>query len=208
MRVRFALLAEGPSDFSLVDCLQALCIKLGADEAIGYPLDFRGLPADGPRTLLERMRFYAANSPPSEILFVHRDADREGIAPRTTRILATAAKAGLTGRVVPVVPVREMEAWLLLDEAMIRRIARNPGGRAPLGLPSRASIESLADPKRALRRALQTASELRGRHLDRFRKQFSAQRQQLLQALDVHGDVALLPAWVAMEGHLGGIVSP
>jgi hypothetical protein len=37
--------------------------------------------------------------------------------------------------VVCVVPVRMMEAWLLIDEMAIRRVAGNPNGRIPIELP-------------------------------------------------------------------------
>jgi hypothetical protein len=70
--------------------------------------------------------------------------------------------------VIPVVPVRETEAWLLCDEMAIRSGARNPNGRVHLALPRPNRVESIADPKRLLTDLLRTASELRGRHLDRL----------------------------------------
>jgi hypothetical protein len=65
--------------------------------------------------------------------------------------------------VVPVVPVRMLEAWLLSDESALRTAAGNPNGRRPLELPRIQEIESLPDPKGILHDLLRQASELGSR---------------------------------------------
>ena len=79
-------------------------------------------------------------------------------------------------RVVCVVPVRMQEAWLLIDEAALRKAAGNPNGTQPLAMPDGQKLEALADPKQHLRDLLRQASGLRGRRLKRFNWRSSAHR--------------------------------
>ena len=53
-------------------------------------------------------------------------------------------------RVVCVVPVRMQEAWLLIDEAALRRAAGDPNGTQPLAMPDVQRLEELADPKQLI----------------------------------------------------------
>jgi hypothetical protein len=55
---------------------------------------------------------------------------------------------------VPVIPIRMTEAWLLLDEAEIRRVAGSPNGKVSLGLPKAKDVESIPDPKAQLAQTL------------------------------------------------------
>jgi len=71
-----------------------------------------------------------------------------------------------------VVPVRMTEAWLLADEAAIRKAADYPLGRMDLNLPKVAELERLADPKARLHQTLEEASGYKGRRL----RDFSAER--------------------------------
>ena len=52
------------------------------------------------------------------------------------------------------------EAWLLADEAAIRRAAGNPNGTHDLHLPDIARLEDLPQPKKVLHQALAMASGL------------------------------------------------
>jgi hypothetical protein len=98
---------------------------------------------------------------------------------------------------IAVVPVRALEAWLLLDEAAIRRVAENPRGRMKLDLPKGSTVERISDPKKLLQQTLATASGVSGRRLATFRSRFPRHRQKLLEALDRNGLVSELPSWRA-----------
>jgi hypothetical protein len=70
---------------------------------------------------------------PCELLFLHRDADSAGRDKRLDEIHSWIKEAGVTASgVVPVIPVRMTEKWLLVDERAIRRAASNPNGSAAL----------------------------------------------------------------------------
>jgi hypothetical protein len=90
------------------------------------------------------------------------------------------------------------EAWLLLDEVEIRRVAGRPTGRVSLELPRANAVERLADPKAALKEALLAASEERGRRRERIVRDFDRHRSLLLERLDIVGPVTQLGSWQRM----------
>jgi hypothetical protein len=101
--------------------------------------------------------------------------------------------------VIPVIPVQETEAWLLLDEPAIRRVVGRPRGTNSLKLPPAQRVEYTSNPKEHLWRALEAAADRQGRRrlTDRDRSDY---RYQLLYDLDVRPDapVRALPAFAAL----------
>ena len=79
------------------------------------------------------------------------------------------------------------EAWLLIDEAALRRAAGNPNGTQPLAMPDVQRLEELADPKQLIRDLLRQASGLQGRRLKSFNWQSRAHR-----VAEMIGDFSLL----------------
>jgi len=141
-------------------------------------IDLRGLPTVA-RTLSERIQTVLQQNA-YDLLLVHRDAEKEGPSKRQAEVrdalaqalerMATAERRGRTGvPVVPVVPVRMSEAWLLFSERAIRRAARNPRSTVELDLPVVGRVESIPDPKDILHRASVVASGASGRRLEKFR---------------------------------------
>lgn len=191
-RVTFVLMREGPSDDGLIPHLQNLIIRAGATEAIGQPIGKKG-------TIQERMMQLMAEGAESDLTFVHRDADGVGVSVRREEIVRAASASGIRSTVVPVIPVQELEAWLLIDEFQIRRVVGRPRGRSQLGLPRLASVESTSSPKEVLKAALLAASETTGRRRDQERKDFEKHRHALLDRLDIDGPIRSLPAWRRLE---------
>jgi hypothetical protein len=117
---------------------------------------------------------------PCDLLFVHRDADREPRATRVEEIRSAVQRIStdfFAGRpYVCVVPVRMTEAWLLFDEAAIRQAAGNPRSATPLGLPLPKKVEDLPDPKSVLNEALLRATDKPVRRLRKFRTGQAVQR--------------------------------
>ncbi|MEZ4234942.1 MAG: DUF4276 family protein [Myxococcota bacterium] len=112
-------------------------------------------------------------------MFVHRDPD----GPEAEACHA-AIRAAVEGErlVVPVVPVQELEAWLLLDEDAIRRAVGRPRDRDALGLPPRHAVEGTASPKERLEQAIHNAQ----RRATRRRVQpFAVVRRRLLEQLEL-----------------------
>ncbi|HET9897908.1 MAG TPA: hypothetical protein VFQ44_23510 [Streptosporangiaceae bacterium] len=103
---------------------------------------------------------------------------------------------------VPVVPIRMTEAWLLLDEAAIRRVSGNPNSNVPLNLPRARDVETVPDPKEVLAHALATALGFSGRRLEKLRKRFPYHRQQLLERIEPAGPIRDVPSWQAFNDDL------
>jgi len=143
---------------------------------------------------------------PCDLLFIHRDAERQTREMRLQEIEEAIVKVevqSLTPRVC-VIPVRMQEAWLLIDEAAIRRAAANPAGRQRLNLPPLTRLERLPDPKRVLYRVLSDASGLTGRRRERLNL-----RQLAYRVTELIGDFSPLrnlSAFTALEADLIHVV--
>jgi hypothetical protein len=201
MRVYFVLIAEGSSDRGMVRHLEALCIEAGADEASGSAPDFSRVFGVG-NSLRDRFRAAIELEPSANLFFLHRDADSRDHKPRHIEIREAIEADNQQVASVAVVPVQETEAWLLLDEAAIRRVAANPNGRVPLNLPAPTAVEQRAHPKEHLQEALITASELTGRRLDRFKTLFGTQRRILLELLPIGGPLEQVNSWTRLRADI------
>lgn len=202
--ISFLFVGEGSSDDSLVRPLERLCILCGAEEAVGTAVDWAQFSRSPPRAIAARVRAALEIASSVNLVVVHRDADSRDSGPRLAEIekALTPLKSEVPG--IPVVPVQETEAWLLLDESEIRRVAENPRGRMDLDLPS--DVEALADPKAFLKEALVKASGYRGRRLDKFKRSFPHHRRLLLERLDPEGLVSTLHAWKALRQRLEAVI--
>lgn len=175
--LRYTLLADGSSDRALLPILTWLLRQsCGAIPIQAEFADLRRL-SPSPRKLSERIN-RSVELYPCDLLFVHRDAESASIEEREAEIHKALEESSVKGsvRVVCVVPVRMQEAWLLIDEAALRRSAGNPNGTQPLAMPEVQKLEELADPKQLIRDLLRQASELRGRRLERFNWRSSVHR--------------------------------
>ncbi|MEV6847449.1 DUF4276 family protein [Actinoplanes sp. NPDC051411] len=153
-----ALIAEGSSDdrflpFLLRRCLEDVCAA-----------DFSEMvDVERVTVLRERMRPLAVpdivdlvrrHENTFHLVFVHRDQDgstdrvqREWIDP-----LVVAWGDGRAERLIPVVPVRKTEAWVLADGDALRSVLGINWTDARLGVPARpADVERLPDPKVPIR---------------------------------------------------------
>lgn len=194
IRLRFVFVGEGPSDAALVSPLEALCIACGADEASGIAPSFSRLGKPVPKAVGERIRMALTLEPGANLIMAHRDADGRDPAPHRAEIADAFDDLDGAAIGVPVVPVQATEAWLLANSAAIRRAADNPQGTVALGLPAPQRAEEIADPKSRLFEALMTASELRGRRRQRFKKKLEQRRRLLLERLD-QTTVSSLASW-------------
>lgn len=186
--ITFALIREGTSDDGLVAHLRTLMIKAGAARVVGAPREYKG-------TTKERIAEVLAERTKIDLIFVHRDADDSDPEPRYSEIYDAASALGCSDQVVAVVPVQELEAWLLADPMQIRTVAGRPSSKRSLDIPPLTRIESTKSPKEILQSACLLASETRGARYKRQAKQFTQHRATLLERLDHDGPVKNLPSW-------------
>ena len=199
MNIHFVLIAEGTSDDGLIPHLESLCIEAGADEVTGIAPDLNRLSDSVGHALENKVGKILDLEPQANLLFLHRDADSRDAQPRHDEILQAMESSASEKDYVPVVPVQETEAWLLLDEKAIRKVAGRPSGRNHLCLPRPANVENVANPKERLKNALLAAAELTGRRHRRFAADFPSQRRLLLHRLPVGGPLLRVPSWLRMK---------
>lgn len=198
-RVHFLFVGEGSSDEAVVPHLENLCIWAGADEVTAAAPDLRRLPYAVGHSVGEKLQAALQLEPNVNLIFVHRDADSRDPEPRYREIADAARALGCREPHVCVVPIQEIEAWLLLDEKTIKAVAGRRDSRAVLMLPAPNAVQNLANPKKELQAVLEMASGLTGRRLARFKSDFASHRKLLMQNLPVGGHLEGVPAWIRLR---------
>jgi len=193
----------------LIPHLEGLLVSCGAPAAVGSAIPLSTVRDPGGKGSMSERKMGAifASETEYDLIFVHRDADAAGHEARTREIAEASANVEMNLSRVPIVPVRTTEAWILLDETAIRRVAGNPRGKQPLDLPKPSNVEHLADPKEALVTALAAASGCSGNRLGKFRKRFGQHRQILLEQLPVGGALDHVPAWARLREAVSALVA-
>ncbi len=204
----FTLVTDGSSDVVLLPILTWLLRTNGVTMAL-QPVwaDTRRANLSRRAKLTERLRV-ALDLFPCDLLFVHRDAERQPRDHRVAEIqraLGALPAAAPRPRAVCVVPVRMQEAWLLFDELAIKHAAGNGAFRDGLDLPPLHVLESLPDPKSVLHDCLRRASNLHGRRLHTFPVGQRARR--VAELIDDFSPLRALPAFNALESDVRVVVS-
>ena len=194
----YTLIGDGSSDRLLVHPIRWAVASLGVRIEQGQWADL-SVADPRPASLVERART-ALRMYPAELLFVHRDAEKEPFDKRIAEIRT--ALASMTTRSVAVVPVRMTEAWLLHDVQAIRRASNNPNGRVALSIPSLPDVKNAPDPKSILENALLDASEFTGRRRDRRRAELPRMRARTAELIVDFSPLKTLPAFRAFIDEL------
>ena len=204
--LRYTLLSDGSSDVALLPALTWLLREHHVEFAIQPEwADLRRLP-NPPRGLTNKIK-QSLDLYPCDLLFVHRDSERE---PRETRVneiyqaVAETAKSMAIPPQVCVVPVRMQEAWLLFDESALRMAASNPNGRHPLLLPEITRLEQLPNPKNHLYELLREASGLYGRRRKQFPVHVGVRR--VAEFISDFTPLRALPAFTALEVDIAKVI--
>lgn len=201
MILQILFIGEGTSDSGITTHIRRIVTDYGHSAVITDPLVDR-LPPPPRRTVAAKLQAVRDLGGEYDLVVLHRDGDREGRSPRLAEIDSAVQQAMPDVPHVPVIPIRMTEAWLLLDEAEIRRVAGSPNGRTPLELPKAGNVESIADPKDLLRRTLAVASGLSGRRLEMFNKRFPQHRRQLLEGINPDGPICDVQSWCDFNADL------
>lgn len=211
-RLNFTLVADGPSDRALIPILEwAIGQRLGTTLIQGEYADLAELlqpPNELARRIAKSVELY-----PCEVLFVHRDAERESFDRRQQEIQDAIddIPEGIHRPWVGVVPVRMQEAWLLIDADALQKAADGTGRRPP-ALPPIKRLEKLPDPKQTLYDLMQKANGSRGRKLKKFRQELGWRRQRVAEIINDFSPLRELPAFQRLERDiqrvLKHIVSP
>jgi hypothetical protein len=160
-----ALFAEGPTDYRFLPPIlrrttEELCLNARTIVEIGDVLNLyspeKYRDADLATKILEAAK---AAEGAYNILFIHTDGEGKPNAVYEQRIqpakeLIAAELSSQLERTVGVVPVREMEAWTLVDGDALRDAFGTVLDDEALGIPSRPrEVEGILDPKQTLNQA-------------------------------------------------------
>lgn len=193
---------EGPFDEHLVPHLRRCCVLAGADEAEDVTIPLSKLGSRSGRTVAEKLSFALELEPNVNMVFLHRDADSADSQPRYEEIHEAVQTVTPELVYVAVVPVQETEAWLLLDEPEIRRVAGNPKGTVALDVPSARQVENISSPKEHLHALILQASEQTGRQYRKVKQQLNQKCLLVIDGLDPTGPVCDVPSWQRMFSDL------
>lgn len=186
----YTLVADGSSDKVLLPILTWSLQQRDVTPIMEQWADIGRTPGGTEDRLKTALDLY-----PCDVLFVHRDAESQPSDLRRAQI-ADALRWTLV-RHIPVVPVRMMEAWLLIDESAIRSAAGNPNGTENLSLPDIRRLEDIPNPKRVLHDALTTASGLNARR--RSRLSVPERVHRIPNYIDDFSRLNVLPAFQTLQ---------
>jgi len=165
MEIHYLLITDGSSDKALIPIINWSFNQILPEIPIHAEwADFRGL-SKPPKSLDDRIRCSLKLYEKIDIYFIHRDGEGESRAKRVTEIKKAINSISGVPPYVCVIPIRMMEAWLLLDEQAIRQAAGNPNGKKKFTIPAPKDIEAIPDPKKLLHENIKIASELNNRRL-------------------------------------------
>lgn len=205
--LNYTLLCDGSSDKAFEFVLTWLLRDCGVECAINFEwVDLRQLPKP-PKKLSYKIKTSLDLYHRCDLLFIHRDAEKEPRQKRITEIEKAIEEARKLVDVPPavcVVPVRMQEAWLLFDELAIRKAAGKPRGKQPLQLPAMDRLEREPDPKQLLYDLLRQASERKGRALKKLRVEPLV--HQVASSINDFSPLRALSAFRALEEDIQRVV--
>lgn len=204
---RFTLLSDGSSDKTLIPHLIWLLKQNGVNaEIVSAWADLSRLrerPIDLSERIERSLELY-----PCDVLFIHRDAEREPAENRRneiTQALENLHQNTVNPTYICVIPVRMSEAWLLFDENAIRRASGNPDGRVRINLPRLRNVENL-DAKEALFNSLGIASEKSGRKLKELKKDMPLLRYRVSELIGDFSPLRTLTAFQQLEADIRDLI--
>lgn len=167
--IKYTLIADGSSDSTLIKVIDWTLNSLYPDFSYESQFaDFRRLPSP-PKTLEDKI-IRASILFPSDILFIHRDAEsttQKGFENRINEVKSI-LKEEEKDKTICIVPIKMMESWLLFDKEAMKKAAGNRNYKAEINLPNPKELENVAQPKEMLHQLLKDVSGLTGRRLDKF----------------------------------------
>ncbi|MEZ5586278.1 MAG: hypothetical protein R3E46_04320 [Sedimenticolaceae bacterium] len=206
-KIEFVFVGEGPTDKALIPHIESLCIKYGADEVRGIAPDLSWFPEKVGKKVSDQVRVALQLEPRVDAVFIHRDSDSRDPSDRKSEIESELVKIGVDKPCVKVIPIQEIEAWLLVDEQAIRDVADNPRGGVPVCIPKLKDIENTASPKEVLMKAIQEASDTSGKRLRDIKRSFGSRRRILIERLDINGPICNLESWKTLESDISTLVN-
>lgn len=187
-QLAYAVVADGGTDRLLVPIIQWAVHRLDPGVEILEP-EFRKRSGG-------IVEFLATYSTGAMLIFLHRDSESLTLDERL-------GEFGPVERqdVVPVVPVRMSEAWLLFDSSAIARAA---GSReTQVAVPHTGQLENIPNPKGLLDNLLyQAAGAPTGRHGRNFKRSIASRRVSVADYIEDYSPLENLAAFRRFQDSL------
>lgn len=200
--LRLTLTTDGPSDKALLPVIRWVVLQTFPGRTLEYDLQWADLGRVVRKDISKPRVEQAIHYYPCDLLLVHRDAESRDLSLIEGRYREIEAELrGYTIPAVPIVPITMTEAWLLIDEAAIKKAADNPNSSAKLTLPAPNRLEKLPDPKETLHELLIEACEFRGRRLEKFKvdSEMARRRVRVAELIDDFSLLRQLSAFQRFE---------
>lgn len=187
-QITYALVADGGTDRTLVPIVEWAIHRLDPEVEILEP-EFR-------RRRGSVRDYLATYKTGAMIVFVHRDAENATLASRLEEFQGIDRSD-----VVPVVPIRMTEAWLLISGPAIAAAAGRPS--AVVTLSAIDQLEALSNPKQVLEdQLLAAAGTLTGRRRKRYQATMTDKRVNVASLLSDFSPLEQLPAFQRFQEDL------
>ena len=184
----YAVVADGGTDRILIPIIQWAVHRLDPHVEILEP-EFR-------KRRGSIAEFFAAYNTGAMLIFAHRDSENATRDDRLEEFRVVERQD-----VVPVIPVRMSESWLLFNGSAIAKAAGKPSSRVPV--PSVAQIEDIPDPKDRLDELLfDAAGAPTGRRGRNFRRSIAARRASVAEYISDYSPLENLPAFRSFQQSL------
>ncbi|MDE0364839.1 MAG: hypothetical protein OXP09_04630 [Gammaproteobacteria bacterium] len=184
-QLTYTIIADGGSDRILVPIIQWAIHRLDPVVEIIEP-EFEkrigGIEA-----------FFEAYEFSTMLVFAHRDSENQSLVERAREF------EGLNlNRVVPVIPVRMSEAWLLIDGRAIAEAAGSPS--TMVQVPKLSQIEQIANPKELLDQHLfEAAGSPAGRQGKKFKRSKVERRINVASCISDYSPLESLSGFVQFQ---------
>lgn len=139
--------------------------------------------------------FFGSYKPTTMLVFAHRDAESASLEERLGEF------EPVRDKVVPIIPVRMSEAWLLVDGSAIARAADRPD--VDVSVPKLSRIQEIADPKTRLEELLfEAAGSPTGRNGKKFKRSMVSRRVNLASLIKDYSALESLEAFAKFQSSL------
>jgi hypothetical protein len=156
--VVFAFYGEGKADYEFLLRVIERYLKQIAPHADFVPDRVHGIVGN---TELERQTKLAEDYAGSHFIIIHLDADaRTDVDAIENRLIPDYQKK----RIVPIIPIKETEAWILADFEAFKEVIGTKMSAKELGFPAQPKeVEKINEPKEVIKTAISRAVSRRKR---------------------------------------------
>ena len=188
-QITYTVVADGGTDRLLVPIIEWAIHRLDPEVDILEP-EFE-------KRIGSVSEFFGSYKHTTMLVFAHRDAESSDVEDRLSEF------GEVSEKVVPIVPVRMSETWLLIDGSAIARAADST---VPVSVPPPNRLEQIADSKTELEQLLlKAAGSPTGRRGKTFKRSMTERRVNLASLIKDYSPLETLDAFCRFQASLAEV---